>query len=144
MQFKIEPLSQQHHGAVVDLVQQNLPGFAVDRCSLDLLWQRFSAQTQVIARVAVKDNIVIGYANLVIEQKIHGDALGHMESLVVSHPYRNQGAGRALTLDLLQVARSHGCYKITCITQPHNVDFWRRCGFESEQIAMQLMLDDSA
>ena len=139
IKFQIEPVTQQHHPAVVNLIQQNLSEFAIDRDSLSQLWQRWAAQSHVFARVAVAGGAVIGYANVVIEQKIHGDALGHMESLVVDLRHRNLGVGRALMLELLQVAQSQGCYKTVCITQPYNVEFLRGCGFEPCQVGMQVL-----
>lgn len=134
--FRIQPVRLEYHKQIIGLIQGEFTDYRADKGDLDKIWQRFAAQTNVIALMAVQDSQVIGYANAVIEQKIHGDPVAHMESLVVHRDHRHQGVGRELILQLVAAARQAGCCKSVCITQAHNVDFWYKCGFEACQIGM--------
>lgn len=103
-------------------------------------WQSFTSQANLVAIVAVIDEVVVGYGTLLIERKIRGGKAGHIED-IVSHPdFRGMGIGRAIIDYLAERAVDLGCYKLVLQCSEANRRFYERGGYQQVHVAMQKFL----
>lgn len=133
---KIMPLSYEHMEQVIALLQ-HISVFQPSRDNYGDIWAAFSAQSHVFSVVATISETVIGYGSVVIESKIRGGKMGHIEDIVTSPSVRRQGIGKSIIAVLLDIARQHGCYKVALQCQQQNVAFYAKCGFQLSGITMQ-------
>ena len=133
---KIEPIRREHMGEVINLLQ-SMSAFQPPKEAYDEIWASFSAQAHVFSVVALIDNIVVGYGSVVIENKIRGGKMGHVEDIVSSPTQRKKGIGKAIVNALYEIAKQHGCYKVALQCQEHNVAFYERCDYKGSGSAMQ-------
>lgn len=125
--------------AIVNLLK-SISEFTPARFDYVDIWDAFRQQTNVYSIVAVIDTQIVGYGSVVIEKKIRGGKIGHIED-IVSHPFfRNKGIGSAIMFALLDVANTKGCYKVALQCKEHNVEFYEKCGYQVSGIAMQLLI----
>jgi GNAT superfamily N-acetyltransferase len=75
-------------------------------------------------RAAVRDGVIAGFATWLSA----GDAV-ELEDLFVDPGWMRQGAGRALVLDLVAIARSRGAHRIEVTANQHAVAFYSALGF---------------
>lgn len=134
----IKPLDRKHMTEVIALLQhlsQHNPATEF----YDQIWDGFQAQHNVHALVATESGSIVGYGALIIETKIRGGKLGHIED-IVSHPQkRNMGIGTLLIKELTEIAHQHACYKITLACKEHNIAFYEKSGYSVVGVAMQKM-----
>jgi glucosamine-phosphate N-acetyltransferase len=137
--FKAVPMKRLHFEAVVSLLKE-LSVFEPSPAVFDEIWTRFSSQSNSFPLVVVREGDVIGFAVLLVESKVRGGKMGHIED-VVSHPdFRGLGVGRFLISELTDIASRLGCYKVALHCQQHNVEFYEKCGFDSNGSSMQKFL----
>ena len=86
--------------------------------------------------VAELDGELVGTVDLLIAPNLthFAQPWALIENVVVAERARRRGAGRALTLRAIEIAREAGCYKVNLIsgnvrTGAH--DFYRSLGFEA-------------
>lgn len=91
----------------------------------------------MIAIVAEAEGLPVGYGVVLIEQKIRGGKVGHLEDIVTHPQHRGRGLGRELVEALAEEAFNLGCYKVALHCQPHNVAFYEKCGFLGSGNSMQ-------
>jgi glucosamine-phosphate N-acetyltransferase len=103
----------------------------------DSIWRDFCAQANLFSLVGEHEGIPVGYGAVLIEQKIRGGKVGHIEDIVTHPLHRGMGLGRALVEALSRKAFELGCYKVALHCQPHNVAFYEKCGFVSSGNSMQ-------
>lgn len=121
----------------VILLLQNMSSYLPPIDSYSDIWEAFSSQPNVHSVVATEGGQVVGYGVVVIETKIRGGKLGHIED-IVSHPSRrSQGIGRIIIDALYEIARTHECYKVALQCQQHNIPFYEKCGYKVSGVAMQ-------
>ena len=136
-EINIHPLAQQHMTAVVDMLHQGLSEYRPPKEQFNEIWHDFKGQNHLHARVAIFKEQVVGYASLTLTTTIRGGKLGHIED-VVSHPdHQRQGIGKALIHNLSELGKELGCYKIVLCCKAHNIDFYRKCGFETTGVSME-------
>lgn len=133
---KIEPLRREYMEEVIEILQY-MSVFEPPNESYDEIWNAFSAQTHVFSVVAIEHGKVIGYGSVVIEEKIRGGKMGHLEDIVTSPSRRNKGIGKAVVDALYDIAKQHGCYKVALQCQAHNVAFYEKCDYTVSGSAMQ-------
>ena len=75
-----------------------------------------------------------------IESKIRGGKLGHVEDIVTHPEQRHKGIGEAVLTALYEVAHSKDCYKMVLQCQQHNVGFYEKCGYEVGGSAMRRLV----
>ena len=75
-------------------------------------------------RVAVADHVIAGFATWLAA----GDAV-EIEDLFVDPDWMRQGAGRALVLDLIAIARSRAASRIEVTANQHALAFYAKAGF---------------
>jgi len=104
------------------------------------IWNIFSKQPNVHSLVAVMDNQIVGYGSIVIETKIRGGKMGHIEDIVSHSLFRKKGIGKAIVDALFKIAKANGCYKVTLQCKEHNKEFYEKCGYEVCGVTMQMFL----
>lgn len=125
--------------AVVQLLQQ-LSTYQPNPQEYLSIWQEFSNQPHVFSVVAVVEHQVVGYGSLVIETKIRGGKMAHIEDVVITRSMRNQGIGKAIIQALACIAKDKNCYKMALQCQDHNKAFYEKCGFSPSGTQMQQFL----
>lgn len=89
---------------------------------------------------AVLADVVVGYGSVVIEAKIRGGKIGHIEDIVVNSGFRKEGIGKAVLDELYKIAAENGCYKVALHCKEHNVHFYEKCMCNLSGISMQRLL----
>jgi glucosamine-phosphate N-acetyltransferase len=134
------PLKRSQMPDVISLLQ-GISQFAPDPDNYDEIWINHSLQENVTSIVAHHANgLVLGFATLVLEAKIRGGKIGHIEDIVTHHEHRGMGVGRSLVHNLVEIARLEGCYKVALHCKDHNILFYEKSGFEVSGSAMQRLL----
>jgi glucosamine-phosphate N-acetyltransferase len=134
--MQIIRLEKDHMPAVIDLLQ-DISTFTPEKDAFDSIWNDFSKQNNVHSFVLVNDQSVIGYGSIIIETKIRGGKMGHIEDIVTHSNYRGQGLGKHLMEFLLSFAKEQHCYKVALQCKAHNTGFYSNCGLTESGIAMQ-------
>ena len=112
-----------------------------DKDELDSIWDSYNNQALVSSVVALDHHDgVVGFGTLLIEAKIRGGRLGHIEDIVVSRSMRGNGLGLQIIARLQVMAAELGCYKVILNCDQHNVGFYEKCGLEASGVSMQRML----
>ncbi|HET7542475.1 MAG TPA: GNAT family N-acetyltransferase [Polyangiaceae bacterium] len=97
--------------------------------------QRYLANPSVLHWVAVKDGVVIGFlycAHLLLRTEPGQELL--LYEIGVRKAHRRQGVGRALLDHMARWMQSNGISVVwVCADNRIAVDFYRGCGFSSEQ-----------
>jgi glucosamine-phosphate N-acetyltransferase len=85
---------------------------------------------------------IVGAASLVLDYKfIHlGQPAAFLEDVVVAEGYRGYGIGKALVNHCIEAARLSRAYKVILTCTDHNVDYYRKLGFEISGVAMRINL----
>ena len=139
IELKAVPMDRLHFEVVVSLLQEISvfePSFEI----YDEIWTRFSSQPNSFPVVALSEGKVVGFAVLLVEQKVRGGKMGHIED-VVSHPdFRGLGVGSFLISELTDIASTMGCYKVALHCHEQNVGFYEQCGFHPNGRSMQKFL----
>jgi GNAT superfamily N-acetyltransferase len=86
--------------------------------------------------VAELDGEVVGTVDVLIAPNLthHAQPWALVENVVVDERARRLGAGRALMLRAIELAREAGCYKVNLISGNERTgahDFYRSLGFEA-------------
>lgn len=134
--MRVEPTKKEHMKEVVALLQQ-ISSFYPAASDYDKIWESFIAQPHVFSVVATHENSVVGYGALVLERKVRGGVMGHVEDIVVSKDHSSKGIGRMIVEALYVVARINGCYKVALQCQDRNIGFYERCGYKISGSMMQ-------
>lgn len=137
--FSIRSVVQKDIDAVIELLQ-SMSEFKPSKSKYLPIWNSFCQQTNVHSLVAVKDTQIIGYGSIIIETKIRGGKMGHIEDIVSHSMFRKKGIGKAILDSLLDVAKMNGCYKVALQCKEHNVKFYEKCGYEVNGLAMQMFI----
>ena len=120
---------------------QNISKFDPDLANYDQIWADYSQQGHVFTLVAHReDGLVLGFGALVVEKKIRGGSLGHIEDIVTHQGFRGQGIGRTLIAKLTEIALEKECYKVALHCRDNNALFYEHCGFEASGSSMQKIL----
>lgn len=92
-----------------------------------------------IVMVALKDDKVVGAATLLIEFKfIHnGGKVGHIEDVAVDKKYQGQRIGEKIIKNLLDLAKTKGCYKTILDCVDDVKPFYEKLGFKHNSNALR-------
>ena len=136
MNFQIETTRREHMEEVVELLK-GLSPYSPPRDKYDSIWSSFNSQTNVYSRVAIHKDVVVGYGAIIIEEKIRGGKLGHIED-IVSHPnFRWQKIGGTIVKTLYEIAITNNCYKLTLHCGNDQAGFYEKCLFKIAGCSMQ-------
>jgi len=88
------------------------------------------------------DKKIIGTAKLLIEQKFShaGGKVGHIEDVVTSKEYCNNGVASDLIKTLVDLAIKQGCYKVILNCKDELVPFYNKFGFYHRENCLRLDL----
>ena len=101
-------------------------------------WNKFNSNTSSNSIVGLYKDEVIAYGSLVIENKIRGEAAGHIEDIVVDNKVRGNNVGVMLIDELIKIGKEKKCYRITLFCKEHLIKFYNKNGFEVNSMAMKL------
>ena len=75
---------------------------------------------------------VIGSTTLLIEPKfIHqGGVVGHIEDVVVDKKFQGKKIGEKIIIQVLEIAKNHGCYKTILDCSDNVKPFYEKLGFK--------------
>tara|TARA_R110002074_G_scaffold2816_1_gene15656 strand:- start:8 stop:439 length:432 start_codon:yes stop_codon:yes gene_type:complete len=101
-------------------------------------WNKFNSNTSSNSIVGLYKDEIIAYGSLVIENKIRGEAAGHIEDIVVDNKVRGNNVGVILIDELIKIGKEKECYRITLFCKEHLIKFYNKNGFEVNSMAMKL------
>ncbi len=125
---------------VVQLLNDNLSSFLPPPEDYDQIWNEYHGQPNVHDIVVCDDGELVGYGAVVIEIKIRGGRMAHVESIVVASSHQRKGVGRKLMNELLSIASNNQCFKMVLVCQPHNVGFYQAVGYRADGHCMTRIL----
>ena len=99
---------------------------------------------QIIVIQDSSDNL-IGTGTLLIEQKLTygGCKMGHIENILIQEDVRGKGYGERIVKNLLEVARTEGCYRVDLNCHPELENFYRKNGFDRGSVSMNVYFRDN-
>lgn len=136
----IRTVVQSDMDAVIELLQ-SISEFRPSKTDFLRIGNSFFKQTNVHSLVAVMDNQIVGYGSIVIETKIRGGKMGHIEDIVSHSLFQKKGIGKAIVDALFCIAKENSCYKVALQCKEHNVEFYEKCGYEARGVAMQMFVE---
>tara|TARA_R100001377_G_C3102602_1_gene79711 strand:- start:14 stop:451 length:438 start_codon:yes stop_codon:yes gene_type:complete len=104
-------------------------------------WNKFNSNTSSNSIVGLYEGEVIAYGGLVIENKIRGEAAGHIEDIVVDNKARGNNVGLMLIDELIKIAKEKRCYRVTLFCEESLINFYDKNGFSVSGSAMKVHLD---
>lgn len=138
---RVVDLEKKHLHEVVELLQ-GISEFRPSAEALEAAWE--SRESNPFLKSFVVEDTKghsIAFGALLLEQKLRGGVLGHIEDIVVRGDMRGLGVGAFLVQHIMAVGRSHGCYKLVLSCGLHNEAFYRRLGFSGTASSLQLLID---
>ena len=136
MDIEIKTLERKDMNKVVDLVKRISP-YSPSKEMYDDIWLKFKKQNNVYPIVATNKSLVLGYGTLSTEFKIRGGKVGHIEDIVVDQNYERIGLGKKILDALYEIAKRENCLKIMLQCTNYNTEFYKKCGFIINGMAMQ-------
>lgn len=137
MELTFRRVQRQDMADVIDMLQA-ISEFSPPADTHDRVWETFNAQPHIIAEVGLLDGKVVAFGCAVLETKIRGGTMAHIEDIVVSTAHRNGGLGQQLLKHLETECRRKSVYKLSLACRPNRVAFYNRCGYEEAGHAMSL------
>jgi len=138
-EFLLRKIDKKDIPFVIDLLQ-SISKFKPREDDYLKIWEEFSKQHNVHSIVALINKKVVGYGSIVIETKIRGGRMGHVEDIVCGEDYKNKGIGRAIVNHLFDIAKINNCYKVSIQCKEHNILFYEKCDYIKSGVAMQRLI----
>ena len=136
MKLEIKKTEYKHMSEVIQLLKGISPYFPQED-TYESIWKSFVGQTNIHTRVIIYKGLVVGYGAIIIETKIRGNKLGHIEDIVSHKDFRNQGIGATIVNTLFEIASTQGCYKVVLQCNPNQLGFYEKCSFKTGGHAMK-------
>ena len=129
MKIKVIPVSKEHMTEVVDILQL-ISEFKPKNSDYEDIFKEFLEHTDNYGFVAV-DNVqkVLGFGSILIEYKIRGGVMGHIEDVAIHNQYQNKGIGKLIIDKLVEIGKNKNCYKINLSCKKKNIIFYQKCDF---------------
>lgn len=136
-ELRLAPIEKRHMPEVL-LLLQDISVFMPEEGQLDDIWSSYKSQNQIHSIVALnKSDEVLGFGTLLVETKIRGGKLGHIEDIVVHKSHRGSGLGKEIVFALAKSAEDRGCYKIVLNCSTANAGFYENAGLVVSGVSMQ-------
>jgi len=103
----------------------------------DDLYENYASQKNVHSIVAIHKTTVVGYGTILLERKIRGGLMGHIEDIVTSEKYRNKGIGKSIVNKLIDICIKEGGFKVALACKEHNIEFYKKCDLSVTSTYMQ-------
>ena len=96
------------------------------------IFKRIKSNPEHIIIIAEIEGRVIGSTTLLIEPKfIHqGGVVGHIEDVVVDKKFQGKKIGEKIIIQVLEIAKNHGCYKTILDCSDSVKPFYEKLGFK--------------
>ena len=111
----------------------------IDKSIANNIFDKIQNNSEHIIVVALIGEKVIGAATLLVEFKfIHdGGKVGHIEDVAVDKNYQGQRIGEKIIKNLLNLAKTKGCYKtiLDCVDEVK--PFYEKLGFKHNANALR-------
>lgn len=134
------PIKSDDVYVVAKLLDSNLSNFLPLDEVLESNWIAYINQSNFFAVVAEINGEIVGYGSLLIEIKVRGGKLGHIEDICVERDFQKHGIGKAIVGYLMSLAGQAGCYKIAIACKEDNKKFYQGLKFEEDGISMSFLL----
>ena len=129
MTISISRINKSHIKSVIDILQ-SISIYKPDEHEYNQIWNDFQSQSNNYGLVATNEtNEVVGYGSILIENKIRGGKLGHIEDIAIHKDFRMKGIGSLLMNALYEIAKKERCYKISLACKDINLDFYKKSNF---------------
>ena len=129
MTISISSVSKSQIKAVIDILQ-SISIYKPDEKEYNQIWNNFQSQSNNYGLVATNEKQdVVGYGSILIENKIRGGKLGHIEDIAIHKNFRKKGIGRLLINALCEIAKQERCYKIALSCKDTNLNFYKKSNF---------------
>ena len=84
------------------------------------------------------DQKIIGAGTIFKIEKLHNNAIGQIEDVMVAEQYRGKGMGKLIVRHLTQIGLDDFlCYKVTLNCLDKNIGFYDKCDFETTGVQMK-------
>ena len=96
------------------------------------IFKKIKSNPEHIIIIAEIEGKVIGSTTLLIEPKfIHqGGVVGHIEDVVVDKKFQGKKIGEKIIIQVLEIAKNHGCYKTILDCSDNVKQFYEKLGFK--------------
>ena len=142
--FKIREANEQDTTFILQILHQ------LSDCSKSnpedvykILSKHFLDNSSYYHAVVTDKDKIIAFGTLLKEQKISHNCgiAAHIEDIVVDKDYRCQGIGKMLVAHLVELAKLSKAYKIILDCDPEKINFYEKCGFYLNGVAMRMDLE---
>lgn len=124
---------------IINLLQQ-LSTYKPENSDYSLLWDSFQNQDNLYGLTMKDDGKVCGFGVVLIEQKIRGSKMAHIEDIVIDSEKRGLGYGKLLINQLCEIAKNNSCYKVSLACSKSNIDFYEKCKFNVDGYSLSVFL----
>lgn len=107
----IHQIRKKDMSLVIELLQ-SISKYKPSKSKYPKIWNKFKNQKNIHALVAITNNKIVGYGSIVIEAKILGGKMGHIEDIVSHKDYRKSGVGRSILDKLFALAKKKVVIKL--------------------------------
>tara|TARA_R110002153_G_scaffold78632_1_gene201160 strand:+ start:145 stop:579 length:435 start_codon:yes stop_codon:yes gene_type:complete len=121
----------------VFLLLQQLNKIDYSLRSLNECWDKFINNNSSNSIVGICNGKIVAYGSIIIENKIRGELAGHVEDIVVDKKNRGKKTGIKLISELVKIAKSKKCYRVTLTCDNSLIKFYKKNGFIINNIAMK-------
>jgi glucosamine-phosphate N-acetyltransferase len=81
---------------------------------------------------------IIGAGTIFKIEKLHNNAIGQIEDVMIAEQYRGKGLGKLIVRHLTQIGLDDFlCYKVTLNCLDKNIGFYDKCDFETTGVQMK-------
>ena len=136
MIFDLTETKREHMDEVIQILK-GISSYSPPKGSYDNIWATFNNQPDVYSRVAAYKGSVVGYGVIIVETKIRGGKVGHIEDIVTHSNFRLKNIGASIIKSLCEIANTKGCYKVTLHCKKEHVAFYEKCFFKIGGTGMQ-------
>lgn len=98
---------------IIKLLRQLWPSLTLDEEAIKVVYMRSLDSDSDVLLSAEHNNEVVGFGAMVIKNSFWQSAtVGYISTLVVEEELRNQGIGRTLLNEIMDLAKLRGCKKV--------------------------------
>ena len=101
---KIVKTQKRHMKDIVELLQ-SISNYRPKDNQLNSIWDSFKNQKNLHSFVVLVDNKPVGYGSIIIETKIRGGKVGHIEDIVSHKDFQKMGIGKLVLSSLFKIAK---------------------------------------
>ena len=139
--INFRPVKEDDINDVFILLNQ-LKNIDLEKIDRKKAWNDFNSNTSSNSIVGIYNNRIVAYGSVVIENKIRGEAAGHIEDIVVDTEVRGKMVGVSLIRELIEISRRKGCYRITLFCDKKLINFYSRNGFKVDNVIIKKYLSE--